>query len=61
MSPDFHEMAKALVSGEATHIDELEITVFPNDDSESSKLNLSVALNESEICTASDCMPFMAC
>ena len=54
-------MAKALVSGEATHIDELEITVFPNDDSESSKLNLSVALNESEICTASDCMPFMAC
>ena len=47
----------------------LKLTVFANDDSESSKLNLSMAVNESEICTFSDCSPpcqlgfltFMAC
>ena len=46
-----------------------KLTVFPNDDSESSKLNISMAVNESEICIFSDCLPpcqlgflaFMAC
>ena len=55
VSLDFHELAKALVTGGTTHIDKLEITVFRNVDSESSKFNLSMAVNESGICTFSDC------
>ena len=39
-SLDVHELAKALVTGDPTHIDEFEITGSPNDDGETFKASL---------------------